>query len=147
MNGGREPGQIILTNGASSAGESTLARSLQQQLPDPFLHWSCDHLRASSALPMMRIRRGDLDRARMRPAVLDGFQRSLPAAQAGNNLIVDHIIEQEQWLVDLVALLAPTEYDLAVDATRPNEDTVARLIAAWPARSRPTASERLATHR
>jgi chloramphenicol 3-O phosphotransferase len=104
----REPGKIILINGASSAGKSTLARALQQQLPDPFLHWSFDHLRESNALPMARIRNGELDWACMRPAVFDGFHRCLPAlARAGNNLIVDHIIEQEQWLADLVELLAP----------------------------------------
>jgi chloramphenicol 3-O phosphotransferase len=188
MNDHREPGKIILLNGASSAGKSTLARSLQQQLPEPFMHWSFDHLRESNALPMARIRNGELDWARMRPAVFDGFHRSLSAfAKAGNNLIVDHIIEHEQWMTDLVQLLAPfdvffvgvhcplpelerrerhrgdrrpgearsdfqnvhgfAEYDLAIDATQPNEDNVARLIAAWKARSRPTAFERMATRR
>ena len=108
MNSDREPGKIILINGASSAGKSTLARSLQHTLLEPFSHWSFDHLRESNALPMARIRNGELDWARMRPAVFDGFHRSLPAvAQAGNNMIVDHIIEQEQWLADLVGLLAP----------------------------------------
>ena len=108
MNDYREPGKIILLNGASSAGKSTLALSLQQQLPEPFLHLSFDHLRESNALPMARIRNGELDWARMRPAVFDGFHRCLPAfAKAGNNLIVDHITEQEQWLADLVELLAP----------------------------------------
>ena len=108
MNDNQESGKIILINGASSAGKSTLARSLQQRLHEPFLHWSFDHLRESDALPMARIRNGDLDRALMRPAVFDGFHRSLPAfAKAGNNLIVDHIIEQEQWMTDLVQLLAP----------------------------------------
>ena len=108
MNDYREPGKIILLNGASSAGKSTLALSLQQQLPEPFLHLSFDHLRESNALPMARIRNGELDWARMRPAVFDGFHRCLPAfAKAGNNLIVDHIVEQEQWLADLVELLAP----------------------------------------
>ena len=184
----QEPGKIILLNGASSAGKSTLARSLQQKLAEPFLHLSFDHLRESNALPMARIRNGELDWARMRPAVFEGFHRSLPAlAEAGNNLIVDHIIEQEQWLADLIRLLAPldvffvgvhcplpelerrerqrgdrrageacgdfhavhrfTEYDLDVDATQPTEDNVARLISAWQARSRPTAFERMATHR
>ncbi|GEM_PF-412821 len=181
-------GRIILINGASSAGKSTLARALQQRLPEPFLHWSFDHLRTSDALPMARIRSGELDWAAMRPAVFDGFHRSLPAlAGAGNNLIVDHIIEEQRWLADLVALLAPfdvffvgvqcplpelerrerergdrrpgearrdfdrvhrfTEYDLAIDATQPNEENVTRLIAAWQARRRPTAFERIGARR
>ena len=61
MNDHRESGKIILLNGASSAGKSTLARSLQQQLHEPFLHLSFDHLRASNVLPMARIRNGALD--------------------------------------------------------------------------------------
>ena len=188
MNDSREPGKIILINGASSAGKSTLARSLQQRLHEPFLLWSFDHLCESHALPMARIRTGELDWALMRPAIFDGFHRSLPAfAKAGNNLIVDHIIEQEQWMADLVRLLAPfdvffvgehcplpelerrerhrgdrrigeartdfhfvhrfTEYDLDIDATQPTEANVARLIAAWQSRRRPTAFERMATRR
>jgi chloramphenicol 3-O phosphotransferase len=108
MNDNREPGKIILINGASSAGKSTLACSLQQKLHEPFLHWSFDHLRESHALPMARIQNGELDWALMRPAVFDGFHRCLPAfAKVGNNLIVDHIIEHEQWMADLVRLLAP----------------------------------------
>jgi chloramphenicol 3-O phosphotransferase len=107
MNDDREPGKIILINGASSAGKSTLARSLQQKLHEPFLHLSFDHLREANALPMARIRNGEFEWALMRPAVFDGFHRCLPAfAKAGNNLIVDHIIEQEQWMADLVQLLA-----------------------------------------
>lgn len=103
-----EPGKIILVNGASSAGKSTLARLTQQKAHESFLHLSFDHLRESNALPMARIRNGELDWERMRPAVFDGFHRCLPAfAAAGNNLIVDHIIEQQQWLADLVQLLAP----------------------------------------
>ena len=185
MNEVREPGKIIMLNGASSAGKSTLARLLQQRLDDPFLHLSFDHLRDSNSLPMERIRNGTLDWAHMRPAVFDGFHRSLHAfAVAGNNLIVDHIIEQEQWLADLVEMLATFDvffvgvhcplpelerrerargdrplgeahadflsvhrfsvYDLEVDATLPIETNVARLTAAWHARSRPSAFDRMA---
>ena len=101
-----ELGKIILINGASSSGKSTLARELQQTLPLPFWHFSFDHLRDSNALPMARIRSGEIDWPTMRPAVFDGFHRCLPAlAKTGNNLIVEHIIENEMWLSDLVELL------------------------------------------
>lgn len=103
----RELGKIILINGASSSGKSTLARQLQQTLPIPFWHFSFDHLRDSNALPMERVRSGEIDWSAMRPAVFDGFHRCLPVlAEAGNNLIVDHIIENEMWMSDLVKLLA-----------------------------------------
>ena len=102
----REQGKIILINGASSSGKSTLARELQQTLAMPFWHFSFDHLRDSNALPMARIRSGDIDWSTMRPTVFDGFHRCLPVlAEAGNNLIVDHIIENEMWMSDLVTLL------------------------------------------
>ena len=108
MDNNREPGRIILINGASSAGKSTLARALQQKLDIPFWHFSFDHLRDSNALPMARIRSGEIEWSDMRPAVFDGFHRCLPAlAEAGNNLIVDHIIENEEWMWDLVKLLSP----------------------------------------
>ena len=103
----RELGKIILINGASSSGKSTLARQLQQTLPIPFWHFSFDHLRDSDALPMERVRSGEIDWSAMRPAVFDGFHRCLPVlAEAGNNLIVDHIIENEIWMSELVKLLA-----------------------------------------
>ncbi|GGR32123.1 hypothetical protein GCM10008957_48430 [Deinococcus ruber] len=36
------PGRIILLNGASSAGKSTLCRAIQAQIDEPFLQYSLD---------------------------------------------------------------------------------------------------------
>jgi len=103
-----QPGRIIFLNGASSAGKSTLARALQAQLDTPFWHWSIDHLLAAGVLPRDRIAAGEFDWAAMRPAFFDGFHRSLPAlAAAGNDLIVEHIVETAGWMRLLVELLAP----------------------------------------
>ena len=97
MSNNREAGKIILINGASSAGKSTLARQLQRTLPEPFWHFSFDYLRDSNVLPMTRIHSGEIDWPAMRPAVFDGFHRCLPAlAEAGNDLIVDHILDRRQ---------------------------------------------------
>jgi chloramphenicol 3-O phosphotransferase len=38
------PAQIIYLNGPSSAGKTTIARSLQARLPRPYLHIGIDHL-------------------------------------------------------------------------------------------------------
>lgn len=103
-----QPGKIILFNGASSAGKSTLARALCERLEEPFYRLSFDHFRDAGSLPLDRIRSGELNWEAMRPAFFDGFHRSLAAfAGAGNNLLVEHIVETPQWMDDLVALLGP----------------------------------------
>lgn len=99
-------GKIILLNGASSAGKSTLARGLQAALAEPFWHYSIDHLLAAKILPHERVANGDFTWRDLRPQFFDGFHRSLPAlAQAGNNLIVEHIVETREWMDRLLNLL------------------------------------------
>src|SRR6185312_5466542 len=66
-------GKIILINGASSSGKSTIARAVQKQLDEPFWHLSIDHLRESGVLPLDRVRAGDFVWKSMRPAFFQGF--------------------------------------------------------------------------
>jgi len=100
--------QIILLHGASSSGKSTIARALQARIEKPFWHISIDHLRDGGVLPMERFRRGDFDWSDARSAFFDGFHASLAAyADAGNNLIVEHILDTEGWIETLRRLFAP----------------------------------------
>lgn len=102
------PGKIIMLNGASSSGKSTLARALQAALDEPFWHISIDHLIVANILPKSRIDSGEFAWREMRPAFFDGFHRCLPAlAEAGNNLIVEHIVETSEWMDRLLELLEP----------------------------------------
>ena len=99
-------GKIILLNGASSSGKSTLAAALQNALEEPFWHYSIDHLLAAGTLPKDRIDRGHFRWNDLRPRFFAGFHASLPAlAAAGNNLVVEHIIETKEWIDRLVNLL------------------------------------------
>ena len=101
-------GQIILVNGASSSGKSTLARALQAVLDEPFWHFSIDHLIAARTLPKSRIDSGEFAWREIRPNFFEGFHRCLPAlAAAGNNLIVEHIVETEEWMHRLLRFLQP----------------------------------------
>lgn len=101
-------GKIILVNGASSAGKSTLCKALQARLELPFWHYSIDHFRDTGVLPKLRIDSGEFPWSDMRSAFFEGFHRCLPAlAQAGNNLIVEHIVETKEWMSRLVLFLAP----------------------------------------
>lgn len=102
---------IIFLHGASSSGKSTLARAVQAKIDQPFWHISIDHLRDSGVLPSARFKTGDFDWKTQRPAFFDGFHRSLAAyASAGNNLILEHILDTSGWLDELVNLLA--SYDV-----------------------------------
>jgi chloramphenicol 3-O phosphotransferase len=99
-------GSVILLNGASSSGKSTLARAVQEQIQEPFWHYSIDHLIAANVLPHGRIDSGQFPWPSLRPKFFEGFHRSIPAlADAGNNLIVEHIVETEAWMSRLLALL------------------------------------------
>jgi len=100
-------GKIILLNGPSSAGKSTIARHLQSEIGEPFWHYSIDHFRDTGILPTDRIRKGEFSWPELRPAFFDGFHHSIQSfARCGNNLIVEHIIETQAWMDVLVRLLS-----------------------------------------
>jgi chloramphenicol 3-O phosphotransferase len=101
----RPPGRVILLHGASSAGKSTLARAIQGQVDEPFLHLSSDQM-----VGLLPPRREDVGPfawwTGMRPKFFHGFHRCIPAlAEAGNDLVVDHVIEFAAWRAELATLL------------------------------------------
>ncbi len=99
-------GKIILVNGASSSGKTTLCKALQDALEEPFWHYSIDHFRSAGVLPDARMRSGEFAWQELREPFFEGFHRCLPAlAEAGNNLIVEHIVESQAWMDRLVGLL------------------------------------------
>jgi chloramphenicol 3-O phosphotransferase len=101
-------GKIIFLNGASSSGKTSIAKLLQQKIDEPFWHISIDHLRDAGVLPLGRIKSGEFRWSEMRHAFFSGFHHSLPQyAKAGNNLIVEHIIETKEWQMLLTELLKP----------------------------------------
>lgn len=105
------PGKIIIINGPSSSGKTTLALALQRQLDSPFIRFSFDLFLDHKAFPMEQIRSGKFSWDLMRPSVFRGIQQCLPAlATAGNNLIFDHIIETKAWLYDLISSIS--EFDV-----------------------------------
>lgn len=99
---------IIFLHGASSSGKSTLARALQSALPLPFWHISIDHLRDSGVLPLARYKSGEFDWSEGKERFFNGYHASLAAyAQAGNHLILEHILDREGWFEGLVQRFAP----------------------------------------
>jgi chloramphenicol 3-O phosphotransferase len=96
---------IIFLHGASSSGKSTIALAIQAKIELPFWHISIDHLRDSGVLPTRRFQTGEFSWQEAKSGFFDGFHASLKAyADAGNNLILEHIIDKENWLEDLQTL-------------------------------------------
>lgn len=100
-------GKIIIINGPSSSGKTTLALALLKQIDLPFIRFSFDLFLDHKALPLEQIRNKTFSWDRMRPAVFNGIHHCLPAlANTGNNIIFDHIIESNLWLQNLLSLLS-----------------------------------------
>jgi len=100
-------GKVILLIGPSSAGKSTLCRAIQQRTDEPFIRYSLDFFFDSDALPTHRSD-GPFAWREQRPKLFEGYFRSLAAlASAGNNLVLDFVIETPQQLTRLVTLLRP----------------------------------------
>ena len=94
-------GAVILLNGTSSSGKTTIAKALQAALPEPYLHMSIDgfvHQLPDSVLDRQEALIEEM------PRLLAGFHAATAAtAFAGCNLIVDHVLEDPSWLDACVA--------------------------------------------
>ena len=129
-------GKIILLNGASSAGKTTIARMLQQIYREPYQHIALDQFRDGMAdrfrglnapsgdpgarglnvVPIERdgeriteIRFGDVGRR-----VLRGMRRSIAVfARAGNHVIVDDLMFEKSFLLDYLDVLAGLDVTFA----------------------------------
>jgi chloramphenicol 3-O phosphotransferase len=125
-------GRIILLNGSSSAGKTTLAITLQQLLPDPWHHIALDQFRDGlggryrglnsppgtpgarglNVVPVTlgnervtEVRFGDIGEQ-----VLRGMRRAIAAfAREGNNVIIDDLMFERSYLFDYVDTLAGFE--------------------------------------
>lgn len=116
-------GKIIFLNGTSSAGKTTLAHALQERLPEAWLHVALDQFRdglparfrglnapvgtdgeqglnvvpvTDDSRPHTQVRFGTTGKR-----VLKGMRRAIVAlARAGNNVIIDDIILEPEFLDD-----------------------------------------------
>jgi chloramphenicol 3-O phosphotransferase len=122
------PGKIILLNGSSSAGKTTLAIALQQLLPEPWQHIALDQFRdglggryrglnspdgapGARGLNVVPVARGDEHVTEVRfgdigKRMLRGMRRAIAAfAREGNNVIIDDLMLEEEFLFDYLEAL------------------------------------------
>jgi len=101
---------IIFLNGASSSGKTAIGRTLQTLIERPFFYLSSDQLVESKVLPRVdrNTSEGIWAWRTIRPHFFEAFHNCIAAfAMAGNNLIVEHVLEFQSWHDDCVRLLNP----------------------------------------
>jgi chloramphenicol 3-O phosphotransferase len=106
-------GAIIILNGASSSGKSSLAKSLQAAFPEPFLSAGLD-----SFLWMLPHRYLDrplwddvlglaTEAGETGHRLVRGMHRAISElARAGNHVVADHVLVEPSWLADCAMIFA-----------------------------------------
>lgn len=94
-------GRIILLNGVSSSGKTTLARTLVERLVEPYFFLSSDTF---ALMDTERIPAGMMS---LEDKVLTVMHRTIKAfSDMGLNVIADHLfVENRNWLDECVTLL------------------------------------------
>lgn len=113
---------IIILNGTSSAGKSTLAKALQAQFDKPYLHAGIDNY--IFMLPKKYLNPplwgeifhyvytpdgaiGAIETGEMGQQLISAMHHSVKAlADAGFNVIVDHVILDRLWLSEMAQLFS-----------------------------------------
>lgn len=91
---------VIFLNGTSSSGKTTLSHALQNTLVDVYMHVSVDTY--LSQIAPCDLNNPSLMEERF-PKIVAGFHESAAAiARAGNNVIVDYVLQQPEWLSDCI---------------------------------------------
>ena len=100
-----EPGQVVLLNGVSSSGKSSIAEALLDVLDRPYFHMAVDTIGAmrsttrTNELPQEEVT-AVLTRTRA------GFHRAVAGmAWAGNDIVVDHVLSEPWRVTDCLAVL------------------------------------------
>jgi chloramphenicol 3-O phosphotransferase len=98
-------GHVIFLNGTSSSGKTTIAKALQEKLAEPYMYVSIDNF--FHMYPERFLRPTSREEAivleHLVPAVLSGLHRSVASlAQAGNNVLVDHVLQEDGLLKECV---------------------------------------------
>ena len=105
-----KPSSVILLNGASSSGKTTIGGELQRILERPYFYLSSDQFVEANILPRVdrESSEGIWAWKNVRPGFFDAFHNcNAGFARAGNDVIVEHVIEFRCWYENLAELLSP----------------------------------------
>lgn len=102
-----EPGRIVLLNGTSSAGKSSIAAELLRRWPTPAFRLAVDDLNAMRAKAQtLALDESGLAETLRRTRA--GFHRVVAGmVAAGNDVIMDHVLSEPWRLADCLELFRP----------------------------------------
>ena len=112
-----EKGKIIFLNGVSSSGKSTLAKLLQGKLTEPYCWLSLDNFLSTIHDKFYNSEY----RATLRQAMRAMHHTIKLFSDLGLNVIVDHVLEKQEWLEECVKILNESPV-LFVHVTCPLEE-------------------------
>jgi chloramphenicol 3-O phosphotransferase len=99
-------GQIIFLNGVSSSGKTTIAQALLPLLDRPYFHMSVDAFGAMRSPEQTAALTPDALRVVLR-RTRAGFHRAVAGmADAGNDIVMDHVLSERWRLLDCLGLFA-----------------------------------------
>jgi chloramphenicol 3-O phosphotransferase len=96
-----EKGEIIFLNGVSSSGKSTLAKLLQEKLTELYYWLSIDNF----LNPIHEKFRNSEYRISLRQTLRTMHHTIKLFSDMGVNVIVDHVLEKQEWLDECVEIL------------------------------------------
>ncbi len=107
------PGKIIVLNGASSSGKTSIVKALQDILEEPFLDAGID--RFIWMLPRRYLDRPLWDEVLglateagpVGHRLVSGMHQSIAVlSRAGNNVVADHVLVERRWLEECTRLFS-----------------------------------------
>ncbi len=107
------PGTIILLNGTSSSGKTSVVRALQEVLNEPFLEAGVDKF--LWMLPGRYLNRPLWDdvlglavqAGQVGERLISGMHHAIAAlSRAGSNVVADHVLVESRWLQECAALFS-----------------------------------------
>jgi chloramphenicol 3-O phosphotransferase len=107
------PGTIILLNGASSSGKTSILRALQELMPEPYLDAGIDKF--LWMLPKRYLDRPFWDEVlglnvragQVGHVLISGMHHAIAAlSRAGNPVVADHVLVEPCWVAECTGLFA-----------------------------------------
>ncbi|WP_170167309.1 chloramphenicol phosphotransferase CPT family protein [Actinoplanes xinjiangensis] len=115
------PGRIIVLNGASSSGKSSVGRAMLGLLADPWFLFPVDDLGAMRSTVHTRVL-DDAGIAAMLTRTRRGYHRAVAGlASAGNDVIMDYPLSEAWRLADLLDVLRGFDVTLVEVRCSPRE--------------------------